>query len=187
MLKKDIGSLLKLVLTVGCLVLGSGTIALAETTQPSEGDHDKRIEGTCRFHGWFEGDKKDGGFAVNCRARLKFNKKDLWDRGDLASIQEERRRDNFELECDNDTIYDDGLRIKSDRDGGRRGRHGLDVVFSGIGRGSPKILIDDFRFDGEDSCETGDLDAVLLFQRWGFTYRIPGFCEFEEDSHHGLN
>jgi hypothetical protein len=172
MLKKDTGSLLNLVLAVGCLVLGHGTFASAGTLNKLDGDSEQRMEGRCRFHGEFDGDKKGGGFAVHCRARLRFDKKDLYN-----SIQDDRRRGGFELECDDETLYDDGLRIQTDHDGGR-GRRGMDVTFSGIGRGSPKITVADFQFDHEDRCETGNLDAVLTFQRWGYSYRIAGTCEF---------
>ena len=180
MLKINIGSVAALLIVAGSLIGATGALAdNSPNPQPSPGRNEK-IEGRCHFTGTFSGDGKGGSdFAVNCRAKLNFDKKDLWD--DRASENGpdhgNDRRDRFALECDGQEVYDDGLRIRT------RGEHHdkIDAIFLGVGMGAPRIHVRDLEIADKDREHHDRWDrATLNFQRWGFAYTLNGSCRFEE-------
>jgi hypothetical protein len=157
---------------------GTGsTLPAPIPTQPKNDD----IEGRCHFRGVFQGDKKEA-FAIECRARLEFDKRDLYPRPAVAS--EHDRRDRFKLECDGQEIYDDGLKVivRDDDRGGLMRDRDLDVIFKGRGENAPKIRVRDLDIKDRDECSN---DATLKFERWGYTYTLQGSCRFEKDHDHG--
>lgn len=174
MLKLTSGKFFALMMVAGSM---AASAAFADSTPVESRPVGERgqVEGRCRFRGTFsEEGKGGGGFEVNCRARLEFSKRDLHDDDLVSATSGEHSRARMRLECDDQEIYSDGMRVKA--------HHG-NVLFSGYGDDAPSIFVKDIKINhGNDDDHHDRSWARLKFERWGYSYELNGSCRFEKEN-----